>query len=110
MTGDERLRPSEEAPADEAPSDEAPSDEARAPRRTPRFGFDVTPRVLGRGHSRYVRGLKVVLPARAAIILILVFAWPQVHPRDTIPDPDSLRIRPPPPPHLLVQPVRYIVT
>src|SRR3546814_18240669 len=92
MTGDERLRPSEEAPADEAPSDEAPSDEARAPRRTPRFGFDVTPRVLGRGHSRYVRGLKVVLPASAAIIVILVFAWPQVHLRDPIPRSEERRV------------------
>src|SRR3546814_9145522 len=109
MTEDERRQSSDKAPAAEAPSDGAPAPR-QISRRTPRFGFDVTPRVLDRAHSRYVRGLKVVLPASAAIIVILVFAWPQVHLRDTIPDPESLRIRPHATADLMVQGVRYVGT
>ncbi len=55
-------------------------DAARPPRQPPRFS--------GRnGYSIFVVLLKVLLPALAAALILLVFAWPQLDPRD-----DAFRI------------------
>lgn len=77
------------------------------PRRPRGFGFDAAPRTLDRSYSKYVRGLKVILPATAAMIVIIVFAWPQVQLHEKLPDPENLRIRPQDTADLTVLGVRY---
>jgi len=80
---------------------------AAEPRRPLDFGYDAAPRTLDRTYSKYVRGLKVVLPATAAMIVIIVFAWPQVQLHEKLPDPENLRIRPQDTADLTVLGVRY---
>lgn len=72
--------------------------------------YDAGPRKLDRRYSKYVRGLKVVLPSTAAIVVVLVLAWPQLHLQDRLPDPESLRIRPQDAADLTVLGVRYAGT
>ncbi|MFN4089928.1 MAG: LPS export ABC transporter periplasmic protein LptC [Alphaproteobacteria bacterium] len=73
-----------------------------------RFSFEAERRTVDRNWSRYVRKLNFVLPAMAAMIVILVFAWPQLQLRDQIADPDSLRIRPQDTVDLTVHGVRFV--
>ena len=88
--------------------DGSPTSVTAETRRAGDFGYDAAPRSLDRTYSRYIRGLKVVLPATAALIVIVVFAWPQVQLRDQLPDPDTLRIKPEDTADLTVMGVRYV--
>lgn len=85
-------------------------DGANGGRRQLDLGIDARPRSVDRKYGRYVRGLKLVLPATAAIIVITVFAWPQIQLHEKMPDPDTLKIRPQDTADLTVLGVRYVGT
>ena len=89
-------------------ADDSPAPETTETRRPVDFGYEAAPRALDRTYSRYIRGLKVILPATAALIVIVVFAWPQVQLREQLPDPDALRIKPEDTADLTVLGVRYV--
>ncbi len=88
--------------------DDAATPTTTETRRPVDFGYEAAPRALDRTYSRYIRGLKVILPATAALIVIVVFAWPQVQLREQLPDPDTLRIKPEDTADLTVLGVRYV--
>jgi lipopolysaccharide export system protein LptC len=51
-----------------------------APRRR-LFAIQAGPRDMGAGYSRFVRGMKLLLPATAVALIMLVVGWRQLFPR-----------------------------
>ena len=45
------------------------------------FVFATEPRAFTTGYSLFVRGMKLLLPATAAALIVLVFTWPQLFPK-----------------------------
>lgn len=45
------------------------------------FVFDPEPRAFATGYSLFVRGMKLLLPATAVALIVLVFVWPQLFPK-----------------------------
>lgn len=71
----------------------ANSGEPAAPRRMRRHGFGAAPRPMGQAYSRYVRGMKLLLLAVAAVVVTLLIAWPQLDVQESAPAPEALKAR-----------------